>query len=90
MPYWLNESYLQLGQVLQFGQVRELEIERVDAQEAEDVEDVEEEPGNEHYDVVREDHVVDNEGKHPGHNFPGGEDAHGEQPAFEGRFLLLS
>ena len=37
----------------------ELEIEGVDANEGHDVEDVEEEPDEQHQDVVREDHVVD-------------------------------
>ena len=55
----LQNPHLQSSQVLQLGEVLELQIERVDADEGEDVQDVEEEPDDEHEDVVSEDHVVD-------------------------------
>ena len=38
----------------------ELQIERVDADEGQDIQDVEEEPDQEHQDVVSKDHVTDN------------------------------
>ena len=38
----------------------ELQIERVDADEGQDIQDVEEEPDQEHQDVVGKDHVTDN------------------------------
>ena len=43
---------------MKFSEITELEVERVDADEGQDVEDVEEEPDDQHQDVVREDHVV--------------------------------
>jgi hypothetical protein len=52
-------AYLEPGQVLQLREVTELQVERVNADEGENVEDVEEEPDDEHQDVVGEDHVVD-------------------------------
>lgn len=55
-----NLNYLQSGQVLKFCEVTELQVERVDADEGQDVEDVEEEPDDQHQDVVSKDHVVDN------------------------------
>ena len=53
---WL---YLKSGQVLKLCQVSELKVQRVDADEGQDVQDVEEEPDDEHQDVVSKDHVVD-------------------------------
>ncbi len=50
--------YLESCQILQLGEIAELQEERVDADEGEDVQDVEEEPDDQHQDVVREDHVV--------------------------------
>jgi len=44
---------------LKFGESTELEIEGVDTNEGQDVEDVEEEPDEQHQDVVGEDHVID-------------------------------
>ena len=43
---------------MQLGEIAELQEERVDADEGEYVQDVEEEPDDQHQDVVREDHVV--------------------------------
>ena len=45
---------------MQLGESTKLEIEGVDTDEGHDVEDVEEEPDEQHQDVVGEDHVVDN------------------------------
>jgi hypothetical protein len=61
---------------LQFGEIIELEIERVDADEAEHVENVEDKPEDEHEDVVGEDHVVDDDGVKPSNDLPGRKDAH--------------
>ncbi len=44
---------------MKLGESTELEIEGVNANEGHDVEDVEEEPDEQHQDVVRENHVVD-------------------------------
>ena len=44
---------------MELGKSAKLEIEGVDANECHDVEDVEEEPDEQHQDVVREDHVID-------------------------------
>ena len=45
---------------MKLGEPTELEIVGVDTNEGHDVEDVEEEPDEQHQDVVGEDHVVDN------------------------------
>ncbi len=83
------QTHLELGQVLYLCQIVELEVERPDANEGEDVDDVEDEPGDEHDDVVREDQVVDDVAVDEGEETPDREDAHGPQPAPECVLLLL-
>ena len=68
--------HLQLGHVLQLGDPGQLQIEGVHHHPGHHVDDVEEQPDEEHDDVVGEDHVVDNESVHPGNDAPGSEDAH--------------
>ena len=82
--------YLEFGQVLQLGEIGEFQEQAVDANPAEAVDDVEPEPGQEHQDVVDEDHVVDDPGKDPGHDLPGCENSHGPQPEPERLLVLLA
>jgi len=51
---------------------------------------VEEQPDEEHNDVVGKYHVVDDESVNPGNDSPGSEDAHGDQPGLEPSLLLQS
>lgn len=83
-------SYLESGQILDFGQVSEFQIERVDTQKAENIDDVEEKPSNQHDDIVGKNHVIDNASKCPSYNFPWCKKAHDVKPAFEGCFLFFS
>ena len=68
--------HLELGHVLQLGDPGELQVEGVHHHPGHDVDNVENQPDEEHDDVVSEYHIVNNEGVHPGHDPPGGEDAH--------------
>ena len=71
-----HRVHLELGHVLQLGDPRELQVEGVHHHPGHHVDDVEKQPDEEHDDVIGEDHVVDNEGVHPGHYSPGSKDAH--------------
>lgn len=53
-------SYLEPSQILKFCEVVELKVQRVDANEGKNVGNVDEEPYEEHENVVCKDHVVDN------------------------------
>ena len=52
--------YLEPGQILQFGEILELQVEWVDADEGQDIQNVKQEPDNQHEDVVSKDHVIYN------------------------------
>jgi len=77
-------SFFQLGDSGQF------QIEGVHDHPGHDVEDIEDDPDEEHDDVIGEDHVVDDEGVHPCHHPPWSEDAHGPEPASKLGLLLQS
>ena len=85
-----HRVHLELGHVLQLGDPRQLQVERVHHHPGHHVDDVEEQPDEEHDDVVGEDHVVDDEGVDPGNDPPGSEDAHRDQPGLEPGLLLQS
>ena len=53
-----KSAYLEPLLILQMGQVVKFQVEWVDAKEAKDIDHIEKEPGDEHDDVVSEDHVV--------------------------------
>ena len=83
--------HLHLGHALQLGDAGELEVEAVHDHPGQAVEDVEDEPDEEHEDVVgggAAHHVIDDGGVDPGHDLPGREDAHGPQPSLEATLFL--
>jgi len=77
-------SFFQLGDSCQF------QIEGVHDHPGHDVEDVEDDPDEEHDDVIGKDHIIDNEGIDPGNNPPWSKDAHRPQPASKLGLLLQS
>ena len=81
---------LQLGHVLQLGDACQLQIQRVHHHPGHYVDNVEEQPDEEHNDVVGKYHVVDDESVNPGNDSPGSKDAHGDQPRLEPSLLLQS
>lgn len=74
-------SYLEPGQILQLGEIIEFQIERIYTNETCDVKNIEDEPCDEHDDVVGEDHVVDHCCVDPGDDAERGEECHHPQPA---------
>ena len=82
--------HLELGHVLQLGDSCQLQVERVHYHPGHDVDNVENQPDEEHDDVVGEDHVIDDEGIDPGDDSPRSEDSHRDQPRLEPGLLLQS